>query len=381
MYKRSLNLKMPKKTFFLWGPRQSGKSSLLKQEFPKAQLINLLKSDEVLRYIQNPELLREECGNLKCGTLVIIDEIQKVPALLNEIHWLIEEKGIIFGLCGSSARKLKRGHGNLLGGRAKRYEMHGLIFLELGDDFDLLKILNRGTLPAIYQDEDYASSLRSYVTDYLKEEIMAEGLTRNLPAFSSFLAIAGLADTEVVEYTNISRDVGVSAVTVKSYYELLEDTLIGRFLPAYRLRPKRRIQTSPKFYFADVGVVNNLAKRGDIKEGSELFGKAFENYIFHEISAYRSYCNPGMDISYWSLSSQVEVDFILNHMEVAIEVKSTKNVKQDHLKGLHEIIIDHPEVKKRILVSCDQKSRVLSTGIEALYYKDFLKKLFSGEIL
>lgn len=381
MYKRSLTLKTQKKTFFLWGPRQSGKSSLLKYEFPQTRLINLLKTDETFRYIQNPSLLREECSKLKPGTLVIIDEIQKVPALLDEVHWLIEEKGIIFGLCGSSARKLKRGHANLLGGRARRYQMHGLTLSELGNDFDLIKILNRGTLPAIYQDEDYGASLRSYVTDYLKEEIMAEGLTRNLPAFSSFLTIAGLADTEVVEYTNISRDVGVSAVTIKSYYELLEDTLIGQFLPAYRLRPKRRIQTSPKFYFFDIGVVNNLAKRGEIKEGSELFGKAFENYIFHELCAYRSYHNPDMDISYWRLSSQIEVDFILNHMEVAVEVKATKNVKKDHLKGLHEVIKDHPKVKRRILVSCDPKSRTSSTGIEILYYKDFLEMLYCGKIL
>jgi predicted AAA+ superfamily ATPase len=381
MYFRKLNLKNPKKTFFLWGPRQSGKTSLLKQQFPLERSINLLKSDEALRYLENPSLLREELSTLSPGTLIIIDEIQKVPSLLNEVHWLIEEKGLIFGLCGSSARALKRGHANLLGGRAKRFEMHGLIFQELQKDFDLLNILNRGTLPAIYNDDDYRSSLRSYVTDYIKEEVMAEGLTRNLPAFSSFLSVAGLADTEVVDYSNIARDVGVSSATVKSYYEVLEDTLLGRFLPAYRLRPKRRTQKSPKFYFFDVGVVNNLAKRGEIVMGSELFGKAFENYIFHELCAYRSYYQQDLDLSYWCLSSQIEVDFIINHMEVAIEVKGTAKVKVDHLKGLQEIIKDYPEIKKRILVSCDSKSRILENGIQLLFYKDFLQKLINGEIV
>ena len=253
-------------TFFLWGARQTGKSTLLKQRFSGAFWIDLLKSDEYRHYSTHPEYLRSEVfGQGPSPTWVIIDEIQKVPALLEEVHWLMENKGALFGLCGSNARKVRRGHANLLGGRAIRYELFGLVSQELGADFDLDRILNRGYLPGHYMKDRFEEFIASYVADYLKEEIAAEGLVRNLPTFSHFLDAAGLCDGEIINYTNIARDCGLSSKSVKGYFDILEDSLLGRWLPAYRKRPKRRVVASPKFYLADVGVVNFLAKRGTIQ--------------------------------------------------------------------------------------------------------------------
>ena len=247
MYKRNLNLSNAKKSFFLWGQRQTGKSSLLRETFKTAYFINLLESDAFLEYSMRPSLLRERLNHLKAGDLVIVDEVQKIPSLLDEIHNLIETKKIIFGLCGSSARKLKRGHGNLLGGRARRFELFGLSANELGNDFELTKILKRGYLPSFYLDEDYEYSHQSYVADYLKEEILAEGLTRNIAIFSRFLEAACFSDAEIINFSNIARDVGVTVKTVQSHFEILEDTLTGGFLPAYTKKMKRRTRHSPKF--------------------------------------------------------------------------------------------------------------------------------------
>lgn len=381
MYLRNLTLSQSK-SLFLWGPRQTGKSSLLLKSYPNAEYIDLLKSDVWQEYSTRPSLLRERLLDLKAGSRVVIDEVQKVPALLDEIHWLIENKKINFTLCGSSARKLKRGNANLLGGRALKQELWGLTSQELGEDFDLEKAINRGGLPAIYlDDENSRALLRSYCSDYLKEEILAEGLTRNLPQFSKFLEIAALSDSEHISYSTIARDVGTSLYTVKSYFEILEDTLIGNFIQAYRKRPKRRLAVMPKFYFFDVGLVNLLSKRKDIVAGSELFGKAFENWIHHELRSFKSYKDNELEISFWKLSSNIEVDFVLNDMEVAIEVKASSNIHKDHTKGLEELKIDYPKVKRRIIVCLEKNKRTLSTGIEILPYKDFLQELWSNELV
>ena len=250
MYKRIISLdKKPTRSFFLWGPRQTGKSSFLKKQYPDALYIDLLKTEEFISFQQNPAILRERIRaavkNKSFRPLVIIDEIQKVPSLLNEVHYLIENQAIIFGLCGSSARKVRRGHANLLGGRADRFEMFGLVSPELESEFDLMKILNQGYLPSIYSLKSYERAVRSYCVDYLKEEIANEGLIRNLPQFSTFLEMAALADTEQINFATIARDCAVSAPGVKNYFEILEDTLIGTFLPAYKKRPKRRISLTP----------------------------------------------------------------------------------------------------------------------------------------
>lgn len=381
MFKRSLHLPLsPKNSFFLWGPRQAGKSTLLKTTYPNAKRIDLLKTDEFLRYTERPFLIREELQSLKTPNLIIIDEIQKIPSLLDEVHWLIENSKTTFALCGSSARKLRKGHANLLGGRATRYELFGLVSEELKNDFDLIKILNRGYLPRHYVSEEFRLLMRSYVEDYLKEEIANEGLVRNLPSFSNFLSSSVLSDTELVNFSTISRDCGVSVPTVREYFQILVDTLLGSYLPSYTKRPKRRVIQTPKFYFGDVGVVNYLAKRGWIEPGSELFGKAFENWIHHELKSYIHYRQLFSDLSYWRLASGIEVDFIINDVEYAIESKSSAKITSDHLKGLRQLAEEHCKVKKKIVVSLEAKKRTTDDEITIYPYQEFVQKLWNGGI-
>ena len=317
MFERALTLPDPgEETFFLWGPRQTGKSTLLRQRYPHSRRLDLLKADEFRRYTVNPELLRQEIEAEEpvAGRQIVIDEIQKVPALLDEVHWLIENRRLHFALCGSSARKVRRGAANLLGGRAVRYELHGLTAHELGDDFDLTRSLNHGYLPRMYETARPARLLDAYVDDYLKEEVAAEGLVRNLPAFAGFLNAAALSDGEMINFSNVAADCAVSSHTAKAYFEILEDTLLGRWLPAYRKRPKRRLVRAPKFYFADVGIVNRLARRGPLVPGAALYGKAFENWVFHELTAFRAYREVDGELTYWRLAGGTEVDFVLGDM-------------------------------------------------------------------
>jgi predicted AAA+ superfamily ATPase len=387
MYKRSIDLANLSESFFLWGPRQTGKSSLLKKDFEQAFWIDLLKSDVFARYASQPQLLREEvqAAKLKPGSWVVIDEIQKAPALLDEVHWLIENRKLSFALSGSSARKLKRGHANLLGGRALRRELVGLTADELGNEFDLTQLLNYGTLPRIYSSETplvAQDRLSAYVGDYLKEEIAAEGLVRNLPAFSQFLSLAALWDTEVIEFATFARDTGVSAPTIRSYYEILIDTLLGNFLDGFRFRPKRRVETTAKFYFFDVGVVNQLARRGKLQPGSELYGKAFENWVHHELRAYQAYRMRDMEMHTWRLSTQVEVDFVVNRLAVALEAKSSEKIHADHLRGLREIEKEYPKkVGKRVVVCREPHARITEDGIEILPFQHFVSKLWSGDLI
>jgi predicted AAA+ superfamily ATPase len=381
MFKRSLTLPPPGTvTFFLWGPRQTGKTTLLRATYPDALWVDLLKADEFRRYLQNPESLREGLEARSSIRQVVIDEVQKVPQLLDEAHWLHENRRIRFALCGSSARKVKRGQANLLGGRAVRYELHGLTAQEIGKDFELNRILNNGYLPSIYQSDNPRLLLNGYVADYLKEEVAAEGLVRNLPVFSEFLNMAALADAELVNFSTIARDCGVSSHTIKGYFQILEDTLLGRWLPAYTRRPKRRVIAAPKFYFADVGVVNHLARRGDLQPGSELYGKAFENWVFHELCARNSYSNAFAKIAYWRLPSGIEVDFIVNDMQLAIEAKATARVTADHLRGLRELARDHPGIKQRLVVCLERTTRRTEDGIWILPAKEFINRLNSGDL-
>ena len=269
MFKRSLILPAPgSETFFLWGPRQTGKTTLLRRRYADGHWIDLLKSDEFRRYATRPELLRLELeADPDPGRQVVIDEVQRVPALLNEVHWLMENRGLHFALCGSSARRVRRGGANLLGGRALRYELRGLTAGEVGDGFDLDRLLNDGYLPRIHGAARARRLLDAYISDYLREEVAAEGLVRNLPAFSIFLDAAALSDTEPVNYSNIARECGVSGHTVREHFGILEDTLLGRWLSAWRKRRKRRLIGAAKFYFSDVGVVNRLARRGRVLRG------------------------------------------------------------------------------------------------------------------
>ncbi len=384
MFKRSLELPQPgAETFFLWGPRQTGKTTLLRASYPDGHWIDLLKAEEFRRYVSRPELLRQEVAveGFDKSRQIVIDEVQKVPALLDEVHWLIENRGLKFALCGSSARKVKRGAANLLGGRAFRYQLHGLTATELGDAFDLDRMLNNGYLPRVYAASRPERMLDAYVADYLREEIAAEGLVRNLPVFSDFLDIASLCDGEIVNFSSIARDCGVSSPTTKNHFGILEDTLLARWLPAYRKRPKRRVIGAPKFYFVDVGVVNKLARRGAVTPGSELYGKAFENWVFHELTAYLGYREIDLPLSYWRLASGIEVDFVIGDMELAIEAKSSSRITTDHLKGLRALAEDHTPVSGRIVVCREPRPRRTEDGIDVVPAAEFVQRLWDGKLI
>ncbi len=384
MYDRRLDLPPPgARTFFLWGPRQVGKTTLLRRSYPEARWVDLLKADEFRRYATRPEALRLslQAEGADPARQVVVDEVLKVPALLDEVHWMVENLGLRFALCASSARKVRRRTAGLLGGRAVRHELRGLTAVELGGDFDLRRMVNHGFLPRVHQDPEPVLLVESYIADYLKEEVAAEGLVRNLPAFADFLEAAAIADTEMVNFSNVAQDCGVSSQTAKAYYGILEDTLLGRWLPAFRKRPKRRVLRAPKFYFADVGVVNRLARRGAIEPGSELFGKAFENWVFHELDASLSYGGSPERLSYWRLAGGTEVDFIVGDMRIAIEAKAAARVGSRHLKGLRALAEDHPEVRRRIAVCLEPQALVTDDGIDILPVADFLESLGNGDLL
>jgi predicted AAA+ superfamily ATPase len=328
--------------------------------------------------MERPEQLRQEIAYRKAD-FAVIDEIQKVPFLLDEIHWLYENENINFALCGSSARKVKRGHANLLGGRGIHLELYGFSAYELGIHFDLIRILNNGYFPTIYFNEKPNRQLNAYVSQYIKEEIAAEGIVRRLPVYSQFLSMAVLSDGELVNYSAFARDTGVSSETIRGYFDILEDTLIGTTLFSYRKRPKRRIIASPKFYFTDIGIVNFLNRRGKIVPGTELFGKAFENWVFHELKAYNMYRERFAELFFWRLTSGIEVDFIVNHIDCAIECKGATRIHNDHLKGLRELKREHPEVKQRIVVSLDESNRKTDDEIQIINYQEFIKRLWEGE--
>lgn len=365
-------------SLFLWGARQTGKSTLLKKLFPEAEYFDLLQSDVFERYQKSPAQFREVILATPSGATVIVDEIQKIPSLLDEIHWLIVHHQTRFILSGSSPRKIIRSGANLLGGRALRYELYPLIYVEI-PDFDLQKALNNGLLPRHYLSDNSKKLISAYIGSYLRDEIIAEAKIRNISAFTKFLEAAAFSNGEMVNYTNIASECGVSSTTVKEYFQILEDTLIGRFLPSFQKKPKRRVILASKFYYFDVGIANYLLKRGRIEFGSESFGSAFEHFIYQELYAHSHYSDLDYTISYWRTTSQIEVDFILGDHEVAIEVKGTNNVQTRHLKGLRSFSEEYA-VRKLIVVSNDPQTRIIG-AITILPWKLFLHKLWNGEII
>jgi len=364
-------------SLFFWGARQTGKSTLLKSVFQDVLYIDLLKTDLSFRFEKTPSLLREiVLANL--GKLVIIDEIQKVPLLLDEVHWLIEQEGVRFILSGSSSRKILRSGVNLLGGRALRYELYPLVSAEI-PDFNLLRALNHGLLPRHYISENPKKLLEAYVVNYLRDEIVMEAKIRNSGAFYRFLEAAAFTNGEIVNFTNIATDCGVSSVTAKEYFQILDDTLIGRFLPSFQKKQKRRVVAAPKFYFFDIGIVNHLLKRGKIEAGTPNYGNALEHLIYMELYAYSKYSELDFPISYWRTTSQNEIDFVLGDAKVAIEVKSTTQVQSKHLQSLKLFQSEFSDCQGIVISNEPFERRV--GGITIMPVEVFLSKLWNGEIL
>ena len=364
----------PDRSAFLWGPRKTGKTYWINRKFPDSILIDLLKTDLFADYASRPSLIRERYQ--KHRGLIIIDEIQMVPDLLNEIHWLIENTNVSFLMTGSSPRKLRRGHANLLGGRAWRYNMTPLTFAETGG-FDLEGVMVSGLLPPHFLSSDPVQDLRSYVADYLKEEIAAEAVVQHIPAFAEFLRVAAITSGELLNYTNVGRETGVSAKVVRSYFQILEDTLLGFRVSPWRRAINRRLIETEKFYLFDVGVTNYLARRAP-KTGTPEFGKSFEHLILMELKAYQAYRNPELDIRYWRTSTGYEVDFILGDMNVAIEVKGTSRVNSTHLRAMRALMEEHA-VEHAVIVSLEKEPRRLDSGIQVLPWQAFLGELWSGQ--
>ena len=303
--------------------------------------------------------------------------MQKVPALLDEVHWLIENRSQGFLLTGSSARKLRRGHANLLAGRAWRRQLMPLTSAEV-DRIDLERVMVSGLLPPHFLSADPIEDLRAYVGDYLKEEIAAEALTANIPAFAEFLRVAAITSSELLNYTNIARETGVSAKVVRSYLEILEDTYLGYRIAPWTKARNRRLILTEKFYLFDVGVANYLARR-EPRLGSAEFGKAFEHFILMELKAYQAYRRPELDIRFWRTASGLEVDFVLGELDVAIEVKAGTRVHDGDLGGLRALADEH-RLRRAIVVSLERHPRTAPPGIEILPWKAFLAQLWNGDL-
>ena len=365
-------------SLFLFGARQTGKTCLLRERFPKAKYIDLLEFDTLLRFKQRPSLLREIVEDLPDNSLIIIDEIPQVPELLNEVHLLISRRQMRFILCGSSARKLRRNSANTLGGRALPCTLFPLVSAEI-PDFNLNRAINNGMLPAIYPLENPTRHLQAYVDTYLKEEIQAEALVRNLSGFSNFLKAAAMTDGEMVNYQNIAQDCGVSAKTVKEYFNILTDTLIGHMLPAFTKTQKRGTIQAPKFYFFDVGIVNYLLRRNGLESGTAEFGHAFEHLLVQEIIAYLGYTNNNETLSYWRTYTGIEVDAVVGDARIALEFKSSYEIRTSHVKNLKNFGEDYPDARL-VIVSQDKFNRKIN-GVENIYVYDFLKALWKGEII
>ncbi|OFW88926.1 MAG: ATPase [Alphaproteobacteria bacterium RIFCSPHIGHO2_01_FULL_40_8] len=377
-YNRELNLTgiLAKKSIFLFGPRTVGKTYLIRQQLGKeALLINLLNSEMYLRLSSNPSLIRGIISDSK-KKLIVIDEIQRIPELLNEVHDLIETQKLRFLLTGSSARKL-RGRGiNLLAGRAWQANLFPLTSSEI-KKFYLSRYLQFGGLPAVYGSKYPEEELDAYVNTYLKEEIQAESLIRKIPAFTRFLQVAALTSGQMINFSNIASDAAAPLSTVREYYQILQDTLVGFMLPAWTKSKKRKAITTAKFYFFDIGVRNAIAGIKKIDPLSEIYGQAFEHFLILETRAYLSYRRVKKEISYWRSKNGHEVDLIIGN-EIAIEIKSTKSVADRHLKNLN-YLAEEKITKRHILVSQDNLNRK-SGKIEIMHWQKFLEILWQNKL-
>jgi len=366
-----LPTRLAKKSHFLLGPRQTGKSFLIAHTLPGVRLYDLLDSATYFSLSHDPTRLAQELTAQ--DRLVVIDEIQRLPELLNEVHRLIETRRIRFLLTGSSARKLRRSGVNLLGGRARTLSLHPLTWRELGTHFDLSRVITRGLLPSIYFSDDPRADLHAYTGSYLQQEIVAEGATRNIPAFSRFLRIAALCNGTIVNFTNVANDAQVARTTVYEYFEILKDTLLLHELPAWRHTQKRKPLSSSKYYFFDIGIVAALQGR-EFRPGTPEFGEAFETYLMHELLCYRDYMS-GDTLHYWRSTSGFEVDFILGD-HTAVEVKAKANVSLADIKSLRALA-EEQQLKRYLCVSLEPRTRILA-GMMIVPFQEFLETLWEG---
>ena len=384
LYERQLPLALPAgQSAFLWGPRKTGKSTLLRERFPHAIRFDLLDTRLMLELTRAPWRLRERVEAAGVDALaapIVVDEVQKVPALLDEVHGLIE-RGWRFILCGSSARKLKRGRANLLGGRAWRFALHPLAWPEV-PDFDLLRALNHGLVPAHYRAANHRRALAGYVDDYLKEEVFDEGLTRNVAAFARFFDALAFSHGELLNFSSIARDCAVDSKTVREYFQILVDTLLGVFVEPFARRRSRAVITqAPKFYLFDVGVAGYLAGRRIANATGPAFGRALEHFVLMELLAYRSYRELDFPIRFWRTKSGLECDFVLGREgSVAIEVKGSANVQPRDLRGLATFQQEH-RPRLAIAVCNEQAPRRTTADIWLLPWREFLERLWDGRIV
>ena len=387
-FDRSLKLDLPKgQSAFLWGARKTGKSTFLKDHYPNAEYYDLLKSELFLELSRDPSVLRQEVLALseeKLAEPIIVDEVQRVPELLDEIHWMIENTAAYFILCGSSARKLRREGANLLGGRAWRGHFYPLLYREI-PNFDLLRALRQGLVPSHYLSEHANRALEAYVLDYLTQEIKAESLVRDLPSFARFLDVFAFSHGELVNYSHIARDCSVSSRIVQDYFQILCDTLLGYFILPYNKKIRRDIIVStPKFYLFDVGVANYLAKRKVAALQGDVAGRAFEHFILMELQAYLGLNNKNIDLYYWRTKTGLEVDFILGKGRVAIEVKIATQVVPADIKGLIAFQQEHqPKIACVVCQVPQHRKLTISENqhVDVLPWQKFLDLLWQGKII
>ena len=367
------------RSVFLFGPRQTGKTTWLRQTFPASPCFNLLRGEVFLRLSREPGRLRDELAAVEPSAgPVIIDEVQKLPGLLDEVHDLIESRGFRFVLAASSPAKLRRGGVNLLGGRARIRNLFPFVSAEV-PDWDLLRAVNAGGIPSIYYSDDPLEDLRAYCGAYLRLEVQAEGLVRGVEPFSRFLTAAALCCGEQVVFDRLAADAAVPPRTVREYFQVLQDTLVGFLLPPFRpRRPRRKPVSRAKLYLFDVGVANALAGVSHIRPGSSAFGRALEHLIFCELRAWQSYHRDHSGLSYWRTADGSEVDFVAGDA-TAIEVKATGAVTGRDLTGLRRIAEEAP-LRRRIVVCTESAARVVD-GIEIVPVREFLHRLWSGDVI
>lgn len=375
MHQRLLNLPelLKKKSFFLFGPRATGKTTLIEQSLPEAHIIDLLHSKTYSTLVRNPSALAEMITDPR--KIVVIDEVQKLPELLDEVQRLIGKERITFLLTGSSARKLKHGAANLLGGRAREARLFPLVSAEIAH-VDLERIINHGGIPDIYNSDEPDEDLAAYVDTYLREEIKAEAVTRQISAFVEFLDACALSNGQEINYESLASDLQISSSTIKNYFQILEDTLIGFRLKGFTATKKRKATVRAKHYLFDLGVVRHLAKQGLITRGSKAFGDAFEHFIILETRAYLSYSRKRLEQRYWRSVSQFEVDLLIG-TTWAIEIKATEQPSEKHLKGLRALM-EEKIFKHYYLVCLTPHKRVTHDGIVIVNWRDFLAEMWGG---